>query len=852
MNIFNNLPSVGFELKNPKLRIGAYSTKDKEPFFISELEKNQGLLDNYNSQEWKEITMPFEFKKIQGKEKITAISILYEFEKKDLNFDYQNKEVSLHIPFFTVNSEIFVNGKKLASFGKIDFKEQKYLKVDYRRHAIIKIPSEILKENNEVIVVLYTIYPDNLRLEEITNDIPISISLYSEHLKIHLDTMQFMLLFLYFFVGAYHLLLYIKRPKERYNLWFGLFCIFIAFYYITRSNYVYILASQFNLDSLFITKFEYSILFLASIWGVLFYEEFHYNKITIFAKLISIVVLIYSLSVWFVRYYYATEILGFWQKTALVLIFYSLGIVTYFSFKKNKDSLRLLFGMLIFAITVTLDILGAMEVGVMGLKNLQLTRYGFFIFLIGIAFVLANKFLRVYKEVEDLNLHLEEKVKERTQELKNSLEQIQKLKEQQDGDYFLTSLLIQPLIYINVDSEVVQVEQYIKQKKEFQFRKWQKEIGGDIIIAQSIRLKNKPYVFVFNGDAMGKSLQGAGGSLVAGVIIKAILTRTLLYSENQNKYPEIWLKELFVEIHKVFESFDGSMLISGCLALLDEISGILYYIYAEHPFPVLYRNGKAEFLNTTTEYKKFGTPGLIGKISILLAKLEPNDVIFFGSDGKDDLILSKNGKEYINEDETLFLKIIEESNGNLNTIIDNIKKTGQLMDDISIIKITYKIGEKIQTLKEDHDLQEIKKNIGIYKQEKDLNKLKEYLEEINKTAHNVFWITKELILIYFKLEMYSKVITEAEQYIEVYPHDNEILFLLERAYLYTKNYEKALEIAKRLDLRNPRDPLNLITLTDCYRLLGDKKKAMKSLNRLLDVAPEREETKKLKQFLLNH
>jgi hypothetical protein len=42
----------------------------------------------------------------------------------------------------------------------------------------------------------------------------------------------------------------------------------------------------------------------------------------------------------------------------------------------------------------------------------------------------------------------------------------------------------------------------------------------------------------FNGDAMGKSLQGAGGALVAGVVIKAILTRTLLYSEYQNRYPE--------------------------------------------------------------------------------------------------------------------------------------------------------------------------------------------------------------------------------------------------------------------------------------------------------------------------
>jgi len=111
---------------------------------------------------------------------------------------------------------------------------------------------------------------------------------------------------------------------------------------------------------------------------------------------------------------------------------YSVGIVVYYATKKkNQDSRRLVIGMLIMAITITWDILGAMNIG---LQNYQLARYGFFAFVMGIATVLANKFLRVYREVEELNLHLEEKVKERTRELQQSLEQIQKLKEQQDRD----------------------------------------------------------------------------------------------------------------------------------------------------------------------------------------------------------------------------------------------------------------------------------------------------------------------------------------------------------------------------------------------------------------------------------
>lgn len=849
-NIFDTIPKRGMELNNPKLKIGAFSSKNSKPFYLVELEKNQGILDQYNSQEWKEIKLPFEFKKIKANSKLIALSLLFEFELKNLPFNYEKDQITLHIPFFTVNLELFLNGEKIAEIGKTNLKEQKYISYGFRRHTIINIPKELLKEKNELVLVLFSIYPDNIRFDKFLSDIPLELNIYKEHIKIHTENLLFMFLFLYLFVGLYHFLLFMKRPKERYNFWFALFSIFISIYYFTRSNYIYVFGSHYNLDSFLITKIEYSIIFLSSLWGIFFYEEFHFHKITIFSKILSFLILFYTTIIWFFSYYFCSVILGYWQKTTLIIILYTLGIVVYYSFKKNQDSLRLLIGMVVFAITVTLDILGAMGIG---LQNYQLTRYGFFVFLIGIAFVLANKFLRVYKEIEELNLHLEEKVRERTRELQISLEQIQKLKEQQDGDYFLTSLLIQPLIYINVNSELIQIDYILKQKKEFQFRKWQREIGGDIVIAQSLRLKDKPYVFVFNGDAMGKSLQGAGGALVAGVVIKAILTRTLLYPENQNKYPEKWLKELFIELHKVFESFDGSMLLSGYLGLIDEISGILYYIYAEHPYPVLYRNQKAEFLDTMSNFKKFGTPGLLGKIFIKFVNLQPEDIIFIGSDGKDDLILQNNGKEIINEDETLFLRIVEDSKGELKSILDNIQKVGKLIDDVSIVKIFYRkeaTNEKDKI--EEQFSEEIRAQIFDYKQQKNYIELKNFLEEINQKVHNSSWITRELLITYFKLEYYSEFISEAESYLEVYPDDNEILFFLERAYMHIRNYEKALEIAERLDLRDPMDVLNLITLTDCYRLLGNKKKAIKSLNRLLDIAPEREEVKKLRKILLNY
>jgi HAMP domain-containing protein len=105
----------------------------------------------------------------------------------------------------------------------------------------------------------------------------------------------------------------------------------------------------------------------------------------------------------------------------------------------------------------------------------------------------------------------------KTSELQKANEAISALVEQQNGDYFLTSLLIQPLVPNSVDSDIINVQFYINQKKKFTFRHWEAQLGGDICIARMIRLRNKQHIVFANGDAMGKTMQGAGGARVMGV-----------------------------------------------------------------------------------------------------------------------------------------------------------------------------------------------------------------------------------------------------------------------------------------------------------------------------------------------
>jgi serine phosphatase RsbU (regulator of sigma subunit) len=167
---------------------------------------------------------------------------------------------------------------------------------------------------------------------------------------------------------------------------------------------------------------------------------------------------------------------------------------------------------------------------------------------------------------------------------------------------------------------------------------------------------------------MGKSIQGTGGALVLGSVLEAIVERTKYDDIFKEQYPEQWLKNAFVEIHKVFESFDGSMLVSCILVLLDKREGCVYHINAEHPNMVLLSGDSVKFVVPKKIFLKLGvvTDGLI-EISVL--RLKEGDRLILGSDGKDDLVLGEeNGARVINTDENLFLEIVKESQGDLENI----------------------------------------------------------------------------------------------------------------------------------------------------------------------------------------
>jgi HAMP domain-containing protein len=303
---------------------------------------------------------------------------------------------------------------------------------------------------------------------------------------------------------------------------------------------------------------------------------------------------------------------------------------------------------------------------------------------------MADGFRSSFGKIQYQKKQLEERILERTDELRNSLSLVQELKAQQEGDYYLTNLITDSLQQNRNNSLQVKIDFLIDQNKKFNFKGKTYGIGGDICIAGNLKFLGKQHTMFFNGDAMGKTMQGACGAIVIGSIVNSILTRSAANNRVITKEPEKWLKETFLEIQKVLEAFNGTMPVSCILGVIEDETGLLSYFNAGHPLMVLYRDEKASFIEEEITTSKLGTPFNL-ELGIVQVQLKPEDIVFCGSDGKDILLQKRSpSKEQTkNKDYGQFLKLVAESAGELNKIHESILKMGEVSDDLSLIRISY-------------------------------------------------------------------------------------------------------------------------------------------------------------------
>jgi len=457
-------------------------------------------------------------------------------------------------------------------------------------------------------------------------------------------------------------------------------------------------------------KLEYFSLYLAPV-GVLWFVETvlvsQLNKILIKLKYIIILYIFFSFT------------LDYWKIFPLWKTLYPFDVIIIIgaflltfqilnSAINGKWEAKLLapgiISLLLCAIHDSLEILGFLS------KDKQLiSHFGILLFIVSMTSIaiyriyLLNWHLRsiaeelheknirlkiINEEKEELNQTLEIKVIERTQDLYQKMEEIKNLKIQQDADYYLTSILIKPLSRNNNKSKLYLTDMLTLQKKIFEFRSKKWELGGDIGIIENIYFQDfsNRYIFFFNADAMGKSMQGAGGAIVAGTTINYILNKANNSGFPIQKDPETWLNSLYLEINSMFQTFEGYMLVTATCGVLEENTGKLIWFNAEHTPSILFHK-KAEFILGEKFSPKFGSK-FNEFPEFNYYKLQEEETFLIGSDGKDEVeIFLPNGGLKWNQTEDFFLEIVNEAGTNLQKILEVLQTKANLEDDISLLSI---------------------------------------------------------------------------------------------------------------------------------------------------------------------
>lgn len=650
-------------------------------WYMTELDLSESAIQSMTESEflkipWKRIAVPGNIysnnKDYVGKKNILLAKWIQFSEDPSTQY-------SIRLGIINDRDKTYLNGYWIGNTGQWDAKEPQA----YDKLRIYNIPSNVIRygKKNLLLLKIQPYFENSGGIEQDETTLGPSDKIFARYYKD--EFVKLLFLTIYLTVGGYFLFLYIRRRKDRENLFFALFSFSFVIYNFLRNQLKY----EFGFPFLEMKKMEYMVILLLIPFMYHFLRTLFEERYSIWGKILD------GLQTGFFLFFLLTSdietfsflLTNFVQPTWIVYVVLIFVILYRNLKKKERRAFYITIGLTIVLFAAVVDTATNRNYWVFP----RIMGYTFLVFNISLAIILANSFVKLNEEVEDLNKNLEKKVEERTDALNESLNQLQILKEKQDGDYFLTSLLIQPLARIENKIPEIKIETYVNQKKKFQFRGKDGEIGGDICIVGTVHLESGDYTVFANGDAMGKSIQGAGGALVLGVVFQAVLSRAKS-SYTKSRPPELWLKDLYVELQSVFVSFDGSMLSSVVLGMVSK-DGFVYYINAEHPWSILYRDGVASFIETELSMRKLGFPKNDHYFQIKTFSLEAGDTLLIGSDGRDDIVLPSENSSLrsINEDETLILRFVERSESNLKRLVHEIESSGEITDDLSFLKIEY-------------------------------------------------------------------------------------------------------------------------------------------------------------------
>jgi sigma-B regulation protein RsbU (phosphoserine phosphatase) len=332
-----------------------------------------------------------------------------------------------------IADETYFNGELIGSTGQFPpnfFSE-------WNKYRLYMLPKSLLKvnEKNILLIKVYVNHEGSIAGKNIIGNFKELEKKY-DYLDFIDSRINAIISFLFLLVGCYYILMYALRKKDIENLYFGLTCIAFSFYllnfFITRLP-----GFHYNLlPYLLLQKIIFILIFIIAYLLSRFltrYLAISDNKIIKYVLIISTI--IPSVILLLARDY--PTFLNLRYKVILFIIIpavYIISITVIALKQKKKEAKILMIGSIPFYFCAFWDIIvhNILKID----EAIYLMGFGFPSFLISVAAILAVQTVQYHNEVEELNITLEKKVEERTQqlyeanlELKLALEQIREQQE---------------------------------------------------------------------------------------------------------------------------------------------------------------------------------------------------------------------------------------------------------------------------------------------------------------------------------------------------------------------------------------------------------------------------------------
>lgn len=328
--------------------------------------------------------------------------------KFQIKVDFQKtkvyKPIFLYLESIGENWEIFLNDHSLVQEIHLDVSREMILRRTIRGFRL-PVDSSLLR------------YGENILTFRLIGDAPASFLSKNVDLGFYIDgdysltteqklsgeistLINLCLNTIYVFFGLYHLLIYIKRREDLYNLYFGIFSVFMALYSLSRSN----IAFEVIYDTSWITRIEYSSVSLLAPLFLLFMQDYFYGRAKFSKVLFAILILnlVIAMATLVEPFRYTMTSLRLWQISILPTLVYLLYFMSKVVYLRKKDAILLATSMFTVVFIAVYDVIDS----IFFQSGIRFTQFAYFLFVVALTTILANRFISLYRQSEDLNIEL--------------------------------------------------------------------------------------------------------------------------------------------------------------------------------------------------------------------------------------------------------------------------------------------------------------------------------------------------------------------------------------------------------------------------------------------------------------